>query len=830
MESLLAEREWVRRLARTLARDEAGADDVEQEAWLAATERPPVDASTPRAWLATVMRRRLGRDRRASARRERRERAAARVEATSSTLEVVERAEWHARLVQAVTALPEPYRTTVLLRWFEGLAPREVAARTGSPVETVRSRAQRALALLRSRLDEEHGGDRAAWAAPLLQHASGGRPPPGIGVLAMTTGTKLLLSAGAVVAAVAAVLIVRPWAAPSAERGSAPTPEAEPAAGAEGPRLARRPGGSPASAEPEVAVARTWAGRVRVVEAPSESGRPIEGATLVAFGAGGERHEATTGADGLTPGFATGAGPFASAWVSAPGFALERLEGLDPASSPSVALHAVPDLLVRFTVDGRSASPEEARSLLGGVASLPVWWMPDPLLANPDPVHLLRLWTAPPGTWRREGRIELGEVVRVVPRPGPGSWWASVARPGDQAWTGRVEIDATGEVVVPLRSRVETVRVRVLDADTGAPLPAATAVPWSEIGDDLAFVPGAAVTTDAHGEFPAPVPADAPRGSRNATWWVSTEDRVAAVPPYQLVAARGGTLDVRLPRHATVRGRAFLPDGRPATGHLLTAMRKGKSASTRVAEDGSFVLRGVPADAPNARLMLIGDLSRMEVTMREVPVSPGAEVEALFGVPAGTQPTGTLRGRLTAGGRPLAGVVVLIGRDDGTMWTTDADGRWRADGLPPGDTHVHVLLGTVGVADDFGLVTTTPLRVDAGGETVADLDLPGGAIRVRVVDAATGAPVPRAYVLVSPVDRAEVRDRYPGWAFHPGWAAPTGADGVVTLPALVPRARHAVKAVRPSDRAEGTADVPSAGTHDAPTEVVVRIALPEGGR
>src|SRR5205823_5109556 len=84
-------------------------------------------------------------------------------EASRSTADVVAEAESHKRLVLAVLELPEPYRSTVLLRWFEDLAPRDVAGRTGVPVETARTRLKRAHGMLRARLDRDAGG----WAPAL---------------------------------------------------------------------------------------------------------------------------------------------------------------------------------------------------------------------------------------------------------------------------------------------------------------------------------------------------------------------------------------------------------------------------------------------------------------------------------------------------------------------------------------------------------------------------------------------------------------------------------------------------------------------------------------
>lgn len=168
--ALLAHTDWTRALARGLAGDAHLADDLVQEAWVAALERPPRTDRPLRGWLATVLRRRasdLGRERGG---RERREQHAARDEALPSTHELVERAALQRTLVEAVLELDEPFRSTVLLRFFEGLPPREIARRSGVSVATVQSRLTRALERLRERLSR--GGGRSAWLsalAPLLR-------------------------------------------------------------------------------------------------------------------------------------------------------------------------------------------------------------------------------------------------------------------------------------------------------------------------------------------------------------------------------------------------------------------------------------------------------------------------------------------------------------------------------------------------------------------------------------------------------------------------------------------------------------------------------------
>lgn len=167
VESLLVHREWVRGLARRLVLDDARADDLAQQTWLRALTSPPPSGTATRAWLGTIARN-LARDlARRRERRARRELAAAHPEALPATIDVVGRAEALGRVVQAVVALDEPYRTTVLLRFFEGLSPGQVAQRMDVPVETVRTRLRRALERLRSALDDSYR-DEGSTALPAL--------------------------------------------------------------------------------------------------------------------------------------------------------------------------------------------------------------------------------------------------------------------------------------------------------------------------------------------------------------------------------------------------------------------------------------------------------------------------------------------------------------------------------------------------------------------------------------------------------------------------------------------------------------------------------------
>lgn len=179
-ERLLEHRTWIQGLARSLCGDEATASDVVQEAYVAALRNPPRDHAQPpvlRAWLSRVVRRLSLQHQRAEARRSYRQRVAARPDELPDSSELVQRAELQSRLARAVVGLDEPYRETVLLRYFEDLSAAEIARRQGIPAATVRSRLMRGLERLREDLDQEYG-ERSAWSVCLATFVPRAAAPP----------------------------------------------------------------------------------------------------------------------------------------------------------------------------------------------------------------------------------------------------------------------------------------------------------------------------------------------------------------------------------------------------------------------------------------------------------------------------------------------------------------------------------------------------------------------------------------------------------------------------------------------------------------------------
>ncbi|MFH0944594.1 MAG: sigma-70 family RNA polymerase sigma factor [Planctomycetota bacterium] len=194
--------EWLRRLAHSLVHDDQSADDIAQQTWLKALERRPDTGRPLRAWLTTVVRNFARLRHRAAARRTvGRKLLDGDIEAPP-TVDVVARAESVGRLANALVQLGEPYRTTVLLRYAEGLSSAAVAERMGVPEGTARWRLKRGLDQLRERLSEKGDRGQKVLGALLLPAMQLDRPL----ALTMVAGGALMTVKSAIVVAAAGVL------------------------------------------------------------------------------------------------------------------------------------------------------------------------------------------------------------------------------------------------------------------------------------------------------------------------------------------------------------------------------------------------------------------------------------------------------------------------------------------------------------------------------------------------------------------------------------------------------------------------------------------------
>ena len=174
-ETLMAHAGPLHRLARRLVADEARADDVVQETWLAALRRPPSEDANLRGWLFRVARNVARKKGREEDRRRGREERSARPETIVD--DAAERAATQREFADQLLRLEEPYRAVLLLRYFEDQTPMMISETLQLPLGTVHTRILRGRERLRAAL-ERHFADRDGWCAALLAFTRYAPTPP----------------------------------------------------------------------------------------------------------------------------------------------------------------------------------------------------------------------------------------------------------------------------------------------------------------------------------------------------------------------------------------------------------------------------------------------------------------------------------------------------------------------------------------------------------------------------------------------------------------------------------------------------------------------------
>ncbi|MDB4967429.1 MAG: hypothetical protein JWN44_3118 [Myxococcales bacterium] len=177
-----------------------------QQVWLEALTgtRPVADT---RPWLAGVLRNLVRMRYRSNANRRAREEASAPSLPPVRPDELVERVETERTLAALVLELAEPYRSTLLLRFYEDLSAAEISRRHGVPAGTVRWRLKQGLDQLRKQLDQLRRGDRRSWSIALVPTAVGN----GNGLLVRTLNVLrgvLMMKTPLKVATAAAIILV----------------------------------------------------------------------------------------------------------------------------------------------------------------------------------------------------------------------------------------------------------------------------------------------------------------------------------------------------------------------------------------------------------------------------------------------------------------------------------------------------------------------------------------------------------------------------------------------------------------------------------------------
>lgn len=193
----------LRGLAKELVRDAHAAEDIAQDTLCRAASRRDLQPGPLGGWLYRTAVNFARQWRRRSMRERARFEALPPPAHQAATDELLSRAETLRAVTDAVLSLDEPYQSTVLMRYFEDLPPRTIAARTHCNLATVKSRLARGLALLRQRLDRQCRGDRDRWRLALVGAfglPSAAAAAAGVtlstGIWLMSTASKTLAAAG----------------------------------------------------------------------------------------------------------------------------------------------------------------------------------------------------------------------------------------------------------------------------------------------------------------------------------------------------------------------------------------------------------------------------------------------------------------------------------------------------------------------------------------------------------------------------------------------------------------------------------------------------------
>ncbi|MEM6675058.1 MAG: RNA polymerase sigma factor, partial [Planctomycetota bacterium] len=189
------------------------ADDLVQETWTVAALQLPRQDRPLRPWLAAITRRLASNHHRSNRQRRDRETVTAtpgQAHAPASS-ELVERGEAQRHVAGLVLALEDPYRSVLLLRYFEGLTPAQIAEVRGATASTVRTQLARGLDQLRERLDAANGGDRTRWMRALTPIA--GLRPDGVAAEAARSPFPLFPSLAVMSVSVKLLVVAAPLVA-----------------------------------------------------------------------------------------------------------------------------------------------------------------------------------------------------------------------------------------------------------------------------------------------------------------------------------------------------------------------------------------------------------------------------------------------------------------------------------------------------------------------------------------------------------------------------------------------------------------------------------------
>ena len=651
LDDILGQTAWIRGLARRLVSDAAERDDIVQEAWIE-TLKKGRRARALRPWLFGVVRNIARSELRRDSRRRAREEA---VEATAEPArpdELVERVELEREVASALLEVEEPYRATLLLRYYQDLSPAEIARRLKIPAGTVRWRLKEALERLRDRLDARFGGDRRRWALALVPTAAAARG--GLGkVVVATVGGILVMKVTAKVAAAIVIVLLFVAGGVALWRGSSSVPSEVSRAK---PGVAWRvPGGigAPTKAPPTVAgvALPSWFGQRgaplrRIAGRVTFGGEPVAGATV-------ELDSDLTDAGLIkAPKIRTGSdGKFDF--------------GTQPPSKFSVAATAAERSPAIVEVDTRNptSAAERLELRLGGCESALFGHVDD---AAGGPIAGAQLCLAPP------------RASACVSADAQGAYSMCLAARQDIVTVAANGYGAIFDRLPYVGHRVqrdyaltpEAIIVgRVVRADDNAPVAGASVRVEATDQKQHFAAPGATTTSD-DGRFSiAGLASGRYRMRAFAEGLVSTE----TIELNLEAGHRSGEVVMRLAKASRLSG--VVTDGRdPIVGATVSLGMGAGSLNAVTQSDGGFVIDPVGRGLASIHVRDYEVRTPKTITIDRSDVS---------GVRVLVDQMGSIAGRVTYQGKPAAGAQVFPSMNLGPT-IAEADGSYVVHGLPPG--------------------------------------------------------------------------------------------------------------------------------------------------
>ncbi|MEM7164043.1 MAG: sigma-70 family RNA polymerase sigma factor [Planctomycetota bacterium] len=713
-EQLLGEIQWVHALAAGLVRDDSRADDIAQETLLAALKNPP--KGNVRAWMSKVLRYRQWNQLRTDQNRRSREQSVARSEALPSTSDVMERAETQRRLVEAVFALKDPYRTTVVMRYFEGMTTDQVAQQQRVEPATVRSRLRRGLEKLREQLDDEYG-DRKTWCLALAPL-----------VLMHDQAVASAISAASAVSAGAA-------AATTSTTTGALTASKASALSISGGLIMSTKAVTAAAVAVVILVGATMVWKTAETSQDQDREQAIAPATVW------ERDDSAPGAPAADS--SSGRGGATDVVLAAndgqPGLAAQSVAAVDDKGTGSIV--------------GRVAD-ESDRPLAGMVVHAVRSNAPAELLDADLPFGLDFLGVEVPdiddpqrrAETDRSGHFAIGELP-------DGTYSVVVRGPGRrQHIEKRIEVAADREASVQVQlgegHRIEGI---VVDP-TGRPVAdAEVAVNGGMMvggsgGQSIMISIGGKdsggqvkTTTDRHGRFVLD-------GLSSGNQTLTATHESWAPGTLADVASGSSNIEVMLKEGSRVDGVVLAPDGTPLADAavLVTRTFGDPVGEMTTGSDGRFAFDHLPSGQLRFVVAAVG-FPTIRESLQITDGEPITDLELRMEI--GTAATGLV---VDGAGAPVPGARVRLTVEDahemGAMATSDADGKFRVEGLAVGEFYQGTVKSKQHLEHDV-----EPFTAGKGETELGTITLARGGKLIGIVTNAAGEPVAGARVSLRPV-------------------------------------------------------------------------------